>query len=147
MKKLTLLCLSLFIIAACNDGTNKSSIQEENTEQSKTESDVVGENKDTHGCLTSAGETWSELLQDCIRVFEVGQRLHPVKTSEGEAVISAFAVFNADQSKVELFLPETESVTVLDQAEDQLYKNEVYTYNVETSELYISGEKAYTGNQ
>ena len=38
---------------------------------------LIGENKDEHGCLTAAGYTWSELRRDCIRIFENGVRQQP----------------------------------------------------------------------
>ena len=36
---------------------------------------LVGNDKDEHGCIASAGYTWSELLQECIRPFEKGIKL------------------------------------------------------------------------
>ena len=36
---------------------------------------LIGGNKDEHGCLTAAGYTWSELRRDCIRIFEDGVRV------------------------------------------------------------------------
>lgn len=36
---------------------------------------LIGGNKDEHGCLTAAGYTWSELRGDCIRIFEDGVRV------------------------------------------------------------------------
>lgn len=31
---------------------------------------VVGGDKDKHGCIASAGYTWSEAQKDCIRLWE-----------------------------------------------------------------------------
>lgn len=31
---------------------------------------VVGGDKDKHGCIASAGYTWSEVQKDCIRLWE-----------------------------------------------------------------------------
>lgn len=68
---------------------------------STVEQQTVGGEKDDRGCLTAAGETWSELKQNCIQVFNSAQQLNPVATNTDEAVISAFVLFDDDKSKVE----------------------------------------------
>lgn len=64
---------------------------------------LVGNDKDSHGCLTSAGYQWSELLKDCIRPFEKGIRLDPTSNNTENGMTCL--VFNADSSQVEVFLP------------------------------------------
>lgn len=49
----------------------------------------VGGDRDKHGCIGSAGYQWSEVQQDCIRVFEKGIRMKAVDGSQ-----SAFIVFS-----------------------------------------------------
>lgn len=71
---------------------------------------LVGSDKDCHGCIASAGYRWSSLLQKCIRPFEEGMVIPSVDESSS---FGAFAVFNADSSRLELFLPERESGIVL----------------------------------
>jgi len=34
------------------------------------ESQLIGGDRDEHGCIGSAGYTWNESLQKCVRVFE-----------------------------------------------------------------------------
>ena len=41
-----------------------------NTKNKKAESNAVGNDKDEHGCIDSAGYTWSEVQKDCIRLWE-----------------------------------------------------------------------------
>lgn len=95
----------------------------------------AGNDRDANGCIPSAGETWSVLQEACIKVFDVAQRLNPVVTAEGETVFSAFALFNDDQSKVEIFSPETESTAILDRGEDGIYQNDTYRYDAEATVL------------
>ena len=43
---------------------------------------VVGGDKDKHGCIASAGYTWSEVQKDCIRLWEKGVRMNAVDDAE-----------------------------------------------------------------
>ena len=43
---------------------------------------VVGDDKDKHGCIASAGYTWSEAQKDCIRLWEKGVRMNAVDDAE-----------------------------------------------------------------
>ena len=84
MRTLTLMAASL-LLAAC----------------STPEQHLVGGDRDSHGCIGSAGYQWSALTKQCVRLFEQGIRLNP--TDAGQTS-SAFVLFNADQSKAELTL-------------------------------------------
>ncbi|WP_323996539.1 hypothetical protein [Aeromonas hydrophila] len=88
MRTLTLMAASL-LLAAC----------------STPEQHLVGSDRDSHGCIDSAGYQWSALTKQCVRLFEQGIRLNP--TDAGQTS-SAFVLFNADQSQAELTLPSGE---------------------------------------
>ncbi|MCR3911489.1 hypothetical protein NUK47_22220 [Aeromonas hydrophila] len=88
MRTLTLMAASL-LLAAC----------------STPEQHLVGSDRDSHGCIGSAGYQWSALTKQCVRLFEQGIRLNP--TDAGQTS-SAFVLFNADQSQAELTLPSGE---------------------------------------
>lgn len=60
---------------------------------------IIGGCRDDHGCLSSAGYTWSEVQKDCIRLFEKGIRMAATDGSHR----SAFIVFASDSACVELF--------------------------------------------
>ncbi|PVD51808.1 hypothetical protein DC498_12185 [Terrimonas sp.] len=141
MRNVVLLSIVIFALTACNNQKNNSSENAE--EQTVTEQTTVGGDKDEHGCLTSAGETWSQLKQSCIQIFNVGQRLSPIETKDGEAVISAFVLFNDDKSEVELFLPNTKSNTILKTTDKNSYESGEYKFDVDESTLYINNEKKY----
>lgn len=89
-----LLCSIAIISCACNNGRN-----------------LTGNDRDCHGCIGSAGYSWSTLLQECIRPFEDGIRLSPVE--EGSVTYAAYLVFNDDESMVEVFMPEMEDNPIL----------------------------------
>lgn len=85
MRTLTLMAASL-LLAAC----------------STPEQHLVGSDRDSHGCIGSAGYQWSALTGKCVRLFEQGIRINPTDASQTS---SAFVLFNTDQSKAELTLP------------------------------------------
>ena len=74
-------------------------------------SQLIGGNKDEHGCLTAAGYTWSELRRDCIRIFEDGVR---VDAPSLQPSLTSYAVFAADSSRVEVFRPSPFRNEILD---------------------------------
>jgi len=78
-------------------GSLISSLIEFNKEQIP----IVGGDRDPHGCIGSAGYTWSELKQTCIRSFEL-----PIQLLNPEKTMSAGLLFSDDLSKAELFLPD-----------------------------------------
>jgi len=115
MKKLSF-AIILMLLASCT--TNRGL--------------MTGNDKDAHGCIGSAGYTWSELLKTCIRTWEDGIRLN--NTTDSTATTSAFAVFNGDSSKVEIFFP---SIT----AQPILNKTASGTWNAKNFTLKKEGEK------
>lgn len=136
MKKVALLSLGFFALTACNNPKSNST---ENAEEQTT----VGGEKDQHGCLTGAGETWSEIKQDCVQIFDIGQRLNPIEVNNGETVISAFVLFNDDKSKLELFLPNEKETTILEKGENNVYQNDSLKFDPKDSTLYINNEEKY----
>lgn len=55
---------------------------------------ALGGAKDKHGCIVSAGQTWSELRQTCLQIFNEGIRLNPIQLNKKEAVVSAFVLLD-----------------------------------------------------
>jgi len=147
MKKVILLSLGIgtLLFTSCDNKKNQNDYNQNSQEQiTKEAQELVGGQKDNHGCLASAGENWSELKNTCIQVFNVGKRLNPIEVSKDKAVISAFVVFNDDKSKLELFLPsDGEHHAILDKTEDNIYKDKTYTYNDKESVLYVDGVKKF----
>lgn len=142
MKRIAFLSLGLFALTACNN--NPKNTSSENVDEQTTIEQPIGGEKDDHGCIGGAGESWSELKQSCVQIFNVGQRLNPIESKEGEAVMSAFILFNDDKSKVEVFLPDNEKTTaVLDKSEENVYQNDVYKFDAKETALYVNGEKKY----
>ena len=71
---------------------------------------LLGGDRDGHGCIGSAGYVWSEVSQDCIRVFEKGIRTESVRGDNR----SAYIVFSPDSSQVELFFSDRQPSEILE---------------------------------
>ncbi|MBB1140935.1 hypothetical protein [Myroides sp. WP-1] len=148
MKKGMILIFSVLALGACKNTTEKmpesSNKELQVGEQQIDNAPMIGGEKNDHGCLVAAGETWSELRQKCLKIFEEGTRLNPVH-EDSSAVISAFVLFNDDQSKVELFLPEESSkALILDKKDAEVYGDATYSFNAKEGTLYVNGKKQYT---
>ena len=87
------------LLAGCGNSREKNAA----AETEKTE--IVGDDKDEHGCIASAGYTWSEAQKDCIRLWEKGVRLASVDDAEN----TLFIVFSPDSTQVELFFSEEDA--------------------------------------
>ena len=142
MKNIALIAFSVISLVSCNEQAKTDSLTKEKTEESKN-IQTIGGQKDEHGCLTAAGQTWSELRKTCLQIFSEGIRLNPIDVKGNEAVISAFALFNSDKSKVELFLADSEETIIIDKNKNGLYENAKYSYNPQTESLSIDGKLTY----
>ncbi|MBX3252656.1 MAG: hypothetical protein KF862_00840 [Chitinophagaceae bacterium] len=141
MKVVILLSLGFFALTACNNPESSSSENAEN--QAATGQPTVGGEKDEHGCLAAAGESWSEIKQGCVQISDIGQRLNPVEVAKGDATISAFVLFNDDKSKLELFLSNEKETIILDKKGEDVYQKDSLKFDVKDSTLYINREKKY----
>lgn len=68
-----------------------------------------GSDRDAHGCIPSAGYTWSEARKDCIRLFETGIRVESTDSTRRQA----FIVFSPDSVVAEVFLPDSKKSELL----------------------------------
>lgn len=102
-----------------------------------------GADRDIHGCIPSAGETWSELRQACVRLFDDGQRLEPATPVEGEAVLSAFVILSADSAHAELFMPGGEGAVLLERTADGVYGAEDLRYEMSSQALFSGADRIY----
>ncbi len=108
MKKI-LIALSITIFIACNN----SNVSVE-TKKDTTDKHIVGNDKDEHNCIGSAGYTWSIVKNKCIRIFEDGIRLNAVAKGI-DTTTSVFIVFESDtiDTKAELFFPSKKGSIIL----------------------------------
>lgn len=118
-----------------------------------TEIVVLEDDEESNGCAYSAGYKWSNIQEDCIRIFEKGFRLNPIGVT-GEEVeenemedndVSCFVIFSTDKKKAEIFLPNHKKGIVLDQSKDKrVYTNSGWELSQEKMELKNKGEVTFT---
>ena len=86
----------------------------------------TGADQDEHGCIGSAGYTWSVLKNDCIRPFDE-IKLMPVD-NHGTYSSAAFLLFNTDKSQAELFMPDKKESLILDRTspDNNIWKNDAF---------------------
>lgn len=76
---------------------------------------AVGNDRDEHGCIGSAGYTWSYALHDCVRLWEAGLRF-----DAGPQQV--FLVFSTDSTFAEIFPSNGKSVLCKRVKQDNLWK-------------------------
>jgi hypothetical protein len=74
----------------------------------------VGADRDEHGCIPSAGYTWSVLKKECVRTFEVGTRLNSIEDDSTSAIV----IFDEEGNKAELFTSLLKSPIILVRKEE-----------------------------
>jgi len=68
---------------------------------------AAGSDRSAEGCIGSAGYTWSQLRQECIRLFEAGVPLYNAQDPASTSV--AYVVGGGATEPLELFLPDRPS--------------------------------------
>lgn len=77
-----------------------------------------GADKETHGCIGTAGYVWSELLQECVRPWETGTAV-AVPRKEADTYTRQYnIVFSADSTKAELI-----GISLLTKVSDNVWQN------------------------
>lgn len=62
---------------------------------------MPGSDRDEHGCIGSAGYTWSAMKNKCVRLWEAGIKLQPIDKSNTSA---AYLIFSADRKQIEAYV-------------------------------------------
>ncbi len=66
---------------------------------------LVGADRDVHGCIASAGYTYSQVRGGCIRLWEEGTALEPIGAEVDGPTLAAYVVQGEDGTQAEVFLP------------------------------------------
>jgi hypothetical protein len=67
-------------------------------------SPIVGNDKDKHGCIGSAGYTWSVLKKECVRTFELTHTdKNAIELISIDNTQKMVVLFSSDKTKAEVF--------------------------------------------
>ena len=91
-----------------------------------------GSDRDAHGCIGSAGYTYSILKNSCIRVFEEKIKLNEVDPGGGSYIVAV--IFSKDKKKAEIFMAEQKEGLIL----TRKGKTNKYVLTKEKLELTVS---------
>ena len=72
----------------------------------------VGGDRDVHGCIGSAGYTYSQIKNDCVRVFEQKIKLKDVSSDKSYTSMTA-VIFSKDMKRAEIFIPDGKAKSII----------------------------------
>lgn len=100
------LIISFLFFTACNNSAKTEPAEKDNIRIDAADTTPVkpGSDRDEHGCIPSAGYTWSVVRNDCIRLFETGIKMEPQDPKLDKTTV-AYLLFSDDKARVEIFLP------------------------------------------
>ena len=104
---------------------------------------IKGADKDTNGCIVSAGYTYSKLKKNCIRVFEQKIKLNEVDPTKSYTSIVA-VIFSQDKKNVELFIADEKESVILKRTGNKgnyIWKNSTYALSVSDKYVLKKGNK------
>lgn len=90
-----------------------------------------GGDKDVHGCIGSAGYTYSQIKNDCVRVFEQKIKLNEVNSDKSYTSMTA-VIFSKDMKRAEIFIPDGNAKSIILNREGKSKKWKSGSYIKET---------------
>jgi len=94
---------------------------------------MVGGDKDVHGCRGSAGYTYSQLRNDCVRVFEQKIKLKEVNPAGSSTSMTA-VIFSKNMKKAEIFIPDGSAKSII---LDRQSKGKIWKSGSHIKESYV----------
>lgn len=149
------LVISIIFLNACNNAAKTEPTEKDNMRENSTDTIPVkpGSDRDEHGCIPSAGYTWSIVRNECVRLWETGIKMEPQDPKLDKST-AAYLVFTDDRIRVEIFLPTQKKPVIIrrSSAEGEPAKwengplalsesNGVYELRDEGKLLYKTGSK------
>lgn len=103
----------------------------------------AGGDKDVHGCIASAGYTYSQIKNTCVKVFEQKIKLNEVGSDKSYTSITA-VIFSKNMKKAEIFIPDeaAKSIILTRQGKGKIWKS-----GKNIKEIYVLTPYKKTGYQ
>ncbi len=73
---------------------------------------VLGDDRDVHGCIGSAGYTYSQLRNNCIQTFNQKIKLKEVNSDKSYTSMTA-VIFTKNLKKAEIFIPDGNAKSII----------------------------------
>lgn len=85
---------------------------------------VLGGDRDVHGCIGSAGYTYSQLRNNCIQTFNQKIKLKEVNSDKSYTTMTA-VIFTKNLKKAEIFIPDgnAKSIILDKQGKEKVWKS------------------------
>lgn len=143
MRALFIFVLPL-LLSGCFGTSSTKDVAKDNTAEDSVV--IAGADSDAHGCKASAGYTWSKVLGDCVRLWEVGVALEPTQKDSSSAVLVAYIIFSEDKKSVEFFAPGSNSEILT--AQGDIWQSNTTTLKQSDSsyEITTNGNITYKGS-
>ncbi|EJL69150.1 hypothetical protein [Chryseobacterium populi] len=93
----------------------------------------VGGDRDVHGCIGSAGYTYSQIKNDCVRVFEQKIKLKEISSDKSYTSMTA-VIFSKDMKRAEVFIPDGAAKSIILEKEG---KNKIWKSGSYIKESYV----------
>ncbi|WES99446.1 hypothetical protein P2W68_07460 [Chryseobacterium arthrosphaerae] len=102
---------------------------------------VLGGDRDVHGCINSAGYTYSQLRNNCVRVFEQKIKLKEVTSDKSSATMTA-VIFSKNMKRAEIFIPDgmAKSIILEREGKAKMWKSGSY---IKETYVLIPYKKGY----
>lgn len=113
LKTTSIAGILALLLFACNQPAKTDAESTSGVDTTEAQAPTVGNDRDEHGCIGSAGYQWSQIKNECVRLFEVGIRLNPAGAAGVDTTTSAFVIFKDDNSVAEVFMPTAKDATLL----------------------------------
>jgi len=102
----------------------------------------VGGDKDVHGCIGSAGYTYSQIKNTCVKVFEQKIKLNEVSSDKSYTSMTA-VIFSKNMKKAEIFILDGAAKSIILTRKG---KNKIWKSGSNIKESYVLARKK-TGYQ
>ena len=104
---------------------------------------VLGGDRDVHGCINSAGYTYSQIKNDCVRVFDQKIKLKEVGSDKSYTTMTA-VIFSKDMKRAEIFIPDGKAKSIILEKEG---KDKIWKSGSHIKETYVLVPYKKTGYQ
>lgn len=112
---------------------------------------IIGDDLDEHGCKASAGLSWSQLKNSCVRIWEVGSSFSSINTNETS---TAYLILSDNLKRAEVYVPTQKKSILLEKSSNSdktiLFENKDENIEITKNKaeyiIKINGKASYIQN-